>query len=210
MTFPEDMLAAPARIATAPNAALGYLLNIVLPGAGFTYIGRWGWHLGWFAVLCGLNVVAGILAAATGTPIPLILPLIGFVVMLVHFGRVYAEGQDRHFRPQLERPIKLALILGHAFLGFMLTGILAAVLIPNLLAARTKAVRASEQAVARRIQVQAAVAQLGGTLANGSCPLETLSPDQRATIERCTVETTTTDDLLLTVDFTSGRTVSLP
>ena len=210
MTFPEDALVAPARPVTAPNAALGYVLNIFLPGAGFTYIGRWGWHLGWFGILFGLNVVAVILSAVTGAPLLLILPLIGFVLMLVHFGRVYAEGQERNFRPPLELPIKLALILGHAFLGLMLVGMQAAVLIPNLLSARTRATQTMEQSIARRIQVQATVAQLDGTLKAGTCPLENLSADERATVLRCTVETTTTDDLLLEMDFASGRSVSLP
>lgn len=209
MIFLEDALAAPVRPATAPNVALGYRLNIFLPGAGFTYIGRWGWHLGWFGIVCGLNVVTGILSIVTGTPTPLILPLIGFVVMLVHFGRVYVEGQERSFRLLLELPIKLGLILGHAFLGLMLVGMQAAVLIPNLLSARTKATQTMEQSIARRIQIQATVAQLDGTLKADTCPLESLSADERATIERCTVETTTTDDLLLGVDFTSGRSVSL-
>ncbi|MBZ9751832.1 hypothetical protein K7W42_13305 [Deinococcus sp. HMF7604] len=213
MSWPEDatlrrpVSAAPAK---APSAALGYLLNILLPGAGFTLINRWGWHLGWFGIQVGLYVVASILSGVTGTPLPLVLPFIGFVAMLVHFGRVYAEQADRDFQPPLELAVKLVLILGHFFIGFVLVGILAAVLIPNLLSARNRANQTGEMAIARAVQVQAVVAQVDGTLQDGPCPLNGLPETYREQIASCTVTDSSGTEPAVSVTFDSGRTITLP
>lgn len=210
MTFPEDLARrAPAQAQARPGYVLGLLLNTVLPGSGFTFIGRWGWHLGWVLVMYAVFSLSLVLAVS-GLPVIFAVPLLGLVGLLLHYHFVYRQQVARDFQPPLQTPVKLILILGHAFLGVVLTGMLGAVLIPNLLGARTRALQAGEQAIARRVQLQATVAQLDGTLKTGVCPLETLSADERATVERCTVETTTANDLLLTVEFTSGRTVSLP
>ncbi|PTA67396.1 hypothetical protein [Deinococcus arcticus] len=212
MSWPEDATRqAPAPAATrAPSAALGYLLNVLLPGAGFTLINRWGWHLGWFGIQVGLYLVASILSGATGTLLPLALPFVGFIAMLVHFGRVYAEQRARHFQPPLELAVKLVLILGHFFIGFVLVGILAAVLIPNLLAARTRAQQTGEMAVARAAQLQAVTAQLDQRVQDGPCPLEGLPDAYREQIASCTLTNSSGAVPSVSVTFHSGRTVSLP
>lgn len=210
MTFPEDAVRAAPRPVSPPNVALGYLLNVLLPGSGFSYIGRWGWHLGWYAILGALASVGVVLSVATGGLLGLLLPLAGFVVMLVHFGRVYAEQDARRFQPPLELAVKIVLIAGHLFLGLMSTGVLAAVLIPNLLAARTRAVATGEQATARQVYTLAMVAQVDGKLQNGPCPLDGLPESQRAQIEQCVVGIRGDNDVLVNIRFTNGRTVTLP
>ncbi|WP_221089310.1 hypothetical protein [Deinococcus aquaedulcis] len=213
MSWPEDAAlrrpstAAPTK---APSIALSYLLNVLLPGAGFTLVNRWGWHLGWVGLLLGLYLTASVLVTVTGQFWPLALPLLGFVAMLVHFGRVYAEQKARAFQPPLELAVKLVLILGHFLVGFMLTGILAAVLIPNLLSARTRATQTGEMAVARAVQLQALVVQVDRTLPDGPCPLDGLPQTYREQIASCTVTGSSGVEPTVAVTFHSGRTITLP
>ncbi|OLV15776.1 hypothetical protein [Deinococcus marmoris] len=211
MTFPEDaVLRRPASPAKAPSQALGFFLNFFLPGAGFSLIGRWGWHLGWFGILAALNVVVAILSLISSSPLLLLLPLIGFIVMHVHFARIYDWHEERGVWPPLEPVLKAVLIAGHFFVGFILTGILAAVLIPNLLGARERAMQVGEQATARNVYARVMVQDVDETLRSGPCDLHELPESSRATLAACTVELRDGGEPALNLTFDSGRQISLP
>ena len=160
-TFPsQDPLPQTQR---PPNYTVGLLLCIFLPGSGFTYLGRWSWHLIWVLGLAVLNVVAFVAVASTGTFPLLLLPVLAYLGMLVHhhvvYGRIrtsWASGT----RPALSDVAKVLLIVGHFFLNIAGTGILAAVLIPNLLGAQRRAYDTGAQSCARSIQTALAIAQI--------------------------------------------------
>lgn len=210
MTWPEDTLrptAAPTP-RKAPNLAIGYLLNVLLPGAGFTYIGLVGWHIGWVGILLALNLLGAFLVGLTTAPVFGVLPLMGFVALLVHFGHAYARRATQQFRPDLADGVKIGLIAGHAVLSVAMVGLLAAVLIPGLLGARERASAAGERAAAMSAYTMVIAAQSGGTLRDGPCPLEDVVGSER--IATCTVTDAATDDPQVTVTFTNGKTVQLP
>lgn len=217
MTFPEDtILRRPVTATKPPSYALGFVLNFFLPGSGFSYIGRWGWHLGWFGIMIGLNILGGVLyfgsalLFASSSPLLLALPLIGFIAMHVHFSRIYARYDDRNFWPPLEPALKAVLIGGHVFLGIALAGMLAAILMPNLLSARNRAVQVSEQATARNVYTMVMVQDVEETLRSGPCDLGELPESSRATITACTVEVRNGEEPTLNLMFDSGRQISLP
>lgn len=217
MTFPENVaLRRPALPFKPPSATLGFVLNFFLPGSGFSYIGRWGWHLGWFGILIVLNIlgvlgyVGSALLFGSNSSLILALPLTGFIAMHVHFSRVYARHDERNVWPTMEPTLKAALIGSHVILGFLLTGILAAVLIPNLLGARTRAVQVGEQATARNVYTMVIVQDLEKTLRSGPCDLGELPEDSRATITACAVEVRDGEEPALNLTFDSGRQITLP
>ena len=210
MTWPEDTIR-PTTAPTprkAPNLAVGYLLNVLLPGAGFTYIGLVGWHVGWVGILLVLNLTGAFLVGLTTVPVFGVLPLVGFVALLVHFGQAYARRAAQQFRPDLEAGVKIGLIAGHAVLNVAAVGLLAAVLMPGLLEARERASAAGERAAAMSAYTMVIAAQSGGTLRDGPCPLENVNYRDR--IATCTVSGAATTDPQVTVTFTDGRTVQLP
>ncbi|UBV42136.1 hypothetical protein LAJ19_10900 [Deinococcus taeanensis] len=212
MTWPEDTLHLPSAPATRrpPSVALGHLLNLLLPGSGFSYIGLIGWHVGWIGILIVLNLLASVVAGLTGSSGALLLPVAGVGALLVHFGRAYAQREARSFRPDPDNSVKIALIAGHAVLHLFLVGILAAVLIPNLLGARTRATQAGEQAAARMAYTFALAEQAGGTLRDGPCPLADVPDSSRDQISTCTVSQAASTSPQVEVTFRSGRTLQLP
>lgn len=56
-TLPES---APTRQSTPPNYWVGFLLNVLAAGAGFTYLGRVRLHMLWLALTVGLGVVSAL------------------------------------------------------------------------------------------------------------------------------------------------------
>ncbi|WP_189101285.1 hypothetical protein [Deinococcus knuensis] len=210
MTWPEDTLrSTPApKPRKAPSLAVGYLLNVLLPGAGFTYVGLVGWHVGWVGILIALNLLGSVLVGVTSSPVFGLLPFLGWVTQLVHFGRTYAARAERNFQPDLDSGMKIGLIAGHAVLNFLLVGVLTAVLIPNLLGARTRANDAGERAAAHSAYMAAVTAQLDGKLLDGPCPLEDVPGNERIT--RCTVSNADTEEPQINVTFDSGHTLRLP
>ncbi|GGR94193.1 hypothetical protein [Deinococcus sedimenti] len=211
MTWPEDTLrptAAPTP-RKAPNLAVGYLLSVLLPGAGFTYIGLVGWHVGWIGILIALNVLGAVLAGVTSLPLFTLLPVLGWAAQLVQFGQAYARREAQNFRPDLENGVKIGLIAGHAVLNSIAVfGIVAAVILPNLLGARERANGAAEQAAAKSAYVQVMVAQVDGTLRDGPCPLEDVMGGEQ--IESCTVTDAASEEPQVTVTFKNGHMVQLP
>lgn len=189
----------------------GLLLNLLLPGAGFTLAEAWVWHLVWAGATLLLWGPFLALAITVGTP-GLLLPLLFTAGMLWHYTAVYRQQAARGFLPVLSPGVKVALCVGQFLLGFFLVGILAAVLIPNLLSARQKANAAAEQAVSRRIMLEATVQSLDGPLQSGPCTAEllALAKDSAAPIQSCTVDATDPEAPSVTVTFNSGRTVTLP
>ncbi|WP_412026944.1 hypothetical protein [Deinococcus yunweiensis] len=207
MTFPED---AAVRPTAPPNVLVGLILNLLLPGAGFTYVGAWAWHLRWIAIMVVLTVLGLIVSAMLGVAVPVLLPVLGLAAMITHYGRVYAARRVVDFQPHLSDGVKIGMIVGHVVVGFFVTGILGAVLIPNLLNARQRAVKSQEQSIIRQLQTRALVQQAGGTLMTGPCDLTALPESSRALIASCTVTAPADSKPELDVTFTSGRRVQLP
>lgn len=181
---------------------------MLLPGAGFTYIGLVGWHIGWIAMLIVLNLLGAFLVGLTTSTMFAALPLVGFVVMLVQFRQAYARRAAQQFRPDLEAGVKIGLIAGHAVLNVAAVGLLAAVLMPGLQGARERASAAGERAAAMSAYTMVIAAQSGGTLRDGPCPLENVNYRDR--IATCTVSGAAMTDPQVTVTFTDGKTVQLP
>ncbi|WP_293911705.1 hypothetical protein [Deinococcus sp.] len=164
--FPPQFPPPPPLAQKPPGYAAGLLLNIFLPGSGFTYLGRWNWHLIWMLGLAALSVAVVIAAAASGATLLLALPTVVYLGMLVHYHVMYGQIQAAWAAgapPALSDGVKLGLILGHVALGFValaLTGVLAAILIPNLIGARQRAYDTGAQSCAKSIQTALAVAQI--------------------------------------------------
>jgi type IV pilus assembly protein PilA len=156
-----------------PNYAAGLLLNLFLPGSGFTYLGRWKPHLGWMLGLGLFTVVLLMLMVAVAAS-PLsgatwllsLLPVLAYVWMLIQYHAAYAQALARFnpaAPPALSDGAKLGLILGHVALGFVgiaFIGILAAVLIPNLLGAQQRAYDTGSLSCAKSVQTALAIAQI--------------------------------------------------
>lgn len=202
--FPEDL--APRTAPSRPSYALGLLLNLLLPGAGFTYVGQWVPHVAWFFLLPILAAVTFTLslqsAAAGAGVVGLTLGLLLFTYHLAY--RLQARVA---FQPRLGIGVQIAMIAGHLFLGFFYVGMLAAVVIPNVLAARGGATAAADRATAHQIRVVAAAAQIKGTLGR-ACPLEGVPGAER--VSACELNLATPDSPGVSVTFKSGRTVTLP
>ena len=189
----------------------GLLLNLLLPGAGFTLAEAWVWHLVWAAGLLFAWMLAAGVAMAVGTP-ALLLPLLTTAGMLWHYTRVYHGQAARGFEPVLSLGVKVALCVGQFLLGFFVVGILGAVLIPNLLGARRSAQAAAEQSSSRNIVTQVMVQSVDGTLESGPCSAEVLAAagEFRDQVRSCTVDASDPEAPTVTVSFPSGRTITLP
>ena len=164
--------------ARQPNYALGLLLNIALPGSGFGYLGLWGWHLAWLLMMGLMWLVTALLVAAIQNILVLLLPLLAYLSLLAHYHVTYQRLSPAGF-PAVSETSKLILIAGHFILNLAISGILAAVLIPNLLAARARAGDAAIRNCAVSIQIRqkeyradhqtyAAQAQLSGVYDPGA------------------------------------------
>lgn len=200
MTFAPT---APAAV-RPPSYAVGLLLSIFLPGAGLTYLGRWGWHLGWIGILLLLGVLGTVLSAVMGLGFNL-LAFLGWIAQLVHYHRTYRAVTEGGVRSTFPDAGKVALIAGHALL--LVVPVFAAVLIPNLLSARQKATWAAEQSAARNLYTQVMMDQVDGRL-SATCPQATL-PDG-VEVAGCAVDTSDPETPVLNVTFGSGRSVQLP
>lgn len=83
-----------------PNYWLGFFLNWLLIGAGFSYIGVFGWHLAWLGIWVGGLIVSAVLVLVTpvAAGVGLLLMLGAFVGLLVHYrstyARLYGPGQS--------------------------------------------------------------------------------------------------------------------
>lgn len=204
MTFPAEARAEKR----PPNPVVGQVLNAVLMGSGFTYIGHWGWHLAWLSIGAALWLVATILGSLLSQAF-LILPLLGWLAQFFHFGRVYRAQADRNFQPALDDGVKVALIVAHFALSFMFTGLLAAVLIPNLLGARQRADQAAERAVAMQVYTDVMARAADKGVQTGPCPdLPVARP--AAPVDSCRVDATDPQAPTVDITFTSGRSVHLP
>ncbi|WP_288480676.1 hypothetical protein [uncultured Deinococcus sp.] len=199
-------LTAPASpaIARPPSYGVGMLLSVFLPGAGMTYLGRWGWHLGWIGILLLLAVLDGVLAVVTGLGFS-VLTFLGWIAQLVHYHRSYAAQAGRGFPSTFPAAGKIALIAAHVLL--LVLPVFAAVLIPNLLSARQTATQAGEQAAARRLYLQVVTDQVDGRL-SATCPQVTLPEGVEVT--RCAVDIGDPEEPVLNVTFGSGHRLRLP
>ena len=189
----------------------GLLLNLLLPGAGFTLAEAWVWHLVWAVGILpvwGLTVALGISLGS----LALLLPLLVTAGMLWHYTHVYRQQAARGFQPMLSLGVKVALCVGQFLLGFFVVGILGAVLIPNLLGARRSAQAAAEQSSSRHIVTQVMVQSVDGTLESGPCSAEVLAAagEFRDQVRSCTVDASDPEAPTVTVSFPSGRTITLP
>lgn len=203
MTFAQ---AVPAAV-RPPNYAVGLLLSIFLPGAGLTYLGRWGWHLGWAGLMVVLNMLGLVAGAALGAGF-LLLPILGWIAQLVQYHFTFRQVVRSPSSAAFPDAGKVALIVGHVVLGALVAlPLLAAVLIPNLLSARQKAMQVAEQSAARNLYTQVMVDQVDGRL-SATCPQVTL-PDW-VEVAGCAVDTSDPETPVLNVTFGSGRRVRLP
>lgn len=191
-----------------PSYALGMLLNVLLVGAGFTYINRWPWHLGWIGLLFALSVVGSFLAFSVNSPALAILPALGWVAHLVHYHVTYRRAAQQGFLPPLQDGVKIALIVGHLLLSFFTVSFMSAVLIPNLLNARSRANAAAARAAAHNIYLQVMVDQTEGKTLTGTCPTVENSVDLKIT--SCKVGLSDPKNPTLDVTFEDGHTVHLP
>ena len=139
--------------ARRPNYALGLLLNIALPGSGFGYLGLWGWHLGWWLLIGLMWLATAVLVAVTRHVLALLLPLLAYLGLLAQYHFTYQRLSPAGF-PALGDTAKLLLIAGHFVLNLVVSGLLAAVLIPNLLAARVRADDAAVMSCAASLQLR--------------------------------------------------------
>ncbi|WP_293911703.1 hypothetical protein [Deinococcus sp.] len=113
----------------APDYATGLLLNVVLPGSGFSYLGRWGWNLSW-TLLLGTLVM---LCLAINTLSTLgwrlwLLPLLPYLVMLAHYHRVYRRHHTSGVWPVIGDTARTLLIAG-TLVVYLLTYAAARILI---------------------------------------------------------------------------------
>ncbi|MBZ9712380.1 hypothetical protein [Deinococcus multiflagellatus] len=208
MSWPEDT-APPSSQATPAlphRALLGQVLNVVLPGAGFTLLGRWGWHLGWFAVLTVLAVCGDHLSQRANTSLPLVLPLLGWLVLMLHFRQVGAEPPAWGLLPPHRQ---LALILGHLVVGSALFWWFQA---PQ--SSRTPEMSRLEHNWERQVATEAyqlALTQYAlDTLRAGPCVLDDLSPGMQAALAACSVQLSDTGFPTLNLTFQSGQTLQMP
>ncbi len=198
-----------------PNRALGFLFNQLVPGAGFTYIDRPYWALGWSGILlaafvAGLWAMVGLDAGSW-----LLLPVVAYVAMQVQYFATYIRSHGVGRPPEaLENATKWGLIAGQVGLNvfaFLLVGVLAAVLLPSLLSARTRATEAAASDYVRMVQTQAVIVDLDGQPYSGPCNLLKGHPEAPATVASCTVlPSVDGEPPQVTVRTVRGATVSSP
>ncbi|ULH15901.1 hypothetical protein MF271_04530 [Deinococcus sp. KNUC1210] len=205
--------ALPAKL--PPNLLIGFLLNFVLPGSGFTYADQPWWHLGW-ALLTLLSFLLGLLGgAALHLPALVFLPMLAFLVMHVQYFLTY----QRRFPAGapfsgLTNNVKWGLIGGHAALTVILAvliALLAAILLPNLLNARTRAQEAAATSYMHLIQTTAFANALNSHPYSGPCADMPDAPRLPDTIRSCEVRTINAVDVPhVSVTTTQGKTLTLP
>ncbi len=211
----------------APNYWLGFFLNWLLVGSGFTYLGALSWHFIWL----GLSVVGWVagtllLAVAAGqSPASLsgaalvvaLVSLAAFVLMLVQYRQTYRRlyGRGRTASP-ITDGLHWGLIGGHGALGLFgriaLTGILAAVLIPNLLNARNRALVRTHGLYLSEVYRAVAAADAMGELRPDDCSLGAGRFEVRPPADAlfCTVDRRDPSRTGVIVTFRGGQTLRAP
>ncbi|MVN87933.1 hypothetical protein GO986_14320 [Deinococcus sp. HMF7620] len=200
----------PAQAATLrkpPSSTVGYVLNFFLPGAGFTLIGLWGWHLFWLAFVLAMGAVAALVNEATASPVGQVLIFATLIAMMVHFGRTYGQQEAKEFPSTLGKPAKIALVLGHVALRVVLLTV--TTLLP-LSDARSKMEQAHDMALASAVKIEVVLAQADGKLRDGPCPLSGLSTTYRDKIASCTVTGSASKEPDISLILTDGQTLSVP
>lgn len=211
MTFSPS--AHPVRL--PPNRIIGGLLNVVLPGAGFTYFNKPGWHLGWIGILLASSVIGVLLSIVLQARAVLLLPVMAYLVMHAQYFVLFNNKTSVAPAPGLENGLKWGLIAGHAGIGIFglipLIGILAAVILPNLLGARERANSTAVMFYMRQVQIQAYGSSLGGAAYNGPCAGVKDVTAAPKSVRSCTVTTVNnTDPPALSVQTVDGKTYTLP
>ena len=117
--------------------------------------------------------------------------------------------------PGLENGLKWGLIAGHAGIGIFglipLIGILAAVILPNLLGARERANSTAVMFYMRGVQIKAYESNLDGNLYTGPCAGLRDVMTAPKSVRSCTVTTVNdTDPPALSVQTVDGKTYTLP
>lgn len=213
--FPEDLPrpGSPSTPLRRPNYWLGFVLNFFFLGSGFTYINRIGWHFGWIGIALGTGVMLGGLTVIA----PAIAPLVGLGSLLVsigtmvHYRNTYAAEFAAGFTgARLNDGLKWGVIGAHIVLGFLLqVGILAAVLIPNLLNAKTRAIDAGGNAYARQVATAAMVDALDGKAKSGPCTT-TMPVSRPDYVTACTVDASDPENPQVTVTLKNGTVITQP
>ncbi|MFB9990835.1 hypothetical protein ACFFLM_02395 [Deinococcus oregonensis] len=214
MTAFSQTPSAPPVVPLRPNYWLGFVLNFLLVGSGFTYINRIGWHFGWLAVSAALVVSVGLLA--TVQPV---LGFVGLAVMLaatiamqVHYRATYAHqfSAGRTGQP-IRNGLKWGLIIGHVLLGLIFqVGVIAAILIPNLLAARERAQDTAANSYARVVYTGVVMAALEGKAQSGDCLRGYTTMEPTSTAAACVTDVSDPANPTLTLTLTNGKTIDLP
>ncbi|PYE54066.1 hypothetical protein [Deinococcus yavapaiensis] len=199
-----------------PNYWVGFVLNWFLPGCGFTYINRVGWHFGWMGIFFGISMVAGLLSA--------LLPVLGilggllsiaaFVAMHVHYRNTYAyEFAPGTILSPVSNGLKWGLIVAHGILGFLIPlSIVAAVLIPNLLGARATAQKYANQAYAQNVYKAVAAAAATDEETSSDCLRGMGSYQVEPTSEAmsCVADFSDPSNPTIQVAFRNGQEIQLP
>ncbi|THF88386.1 hypothetical protein E7T09_04050 [Deinococcus sp. KSM4-11] len=214
--WPEDPRPGTTPSATPvkePNYWLGFFLNFFFLGSGFTYINRIGWHFGWIGIALASGVVTGLLMVATpgvGSLVSLVSLLIAIGTM-VHYRNTYAAEFARgSIGKPIDNTLKWVLIGGHIVLGFVLqVGILSAILIPNLMGARTRAFETGGKAYARQVKTAAMIDALDGKLKSGPC-VTTVPVTRPDYVTNCSIDASNPLVPRIAVTLNNGRVITQP
>ncbi|WP_157463488.1 hypothetical protein [Deinococcus pimensis] len=213
-TVQPQLVPQPAR--TRPNYWGGFLLTWFFQGAGHTYINRPGWHAGWIGIHFGLSVLNAILINALPplAVVSVLAQLAAFILCLVQYRNFYVQ----QFTPGvpvigINDGFKWTLIAVHLVLAALAPfGVLASILVPNMLSARNRAMAMGHQSYAQAIYAQAIAQGAITTLRDGPCEntLQEL-PDTPYYVRSCTVTVGNNPaDPKVTVRFNDNTTINLP
>ena len=165
-----------------PNLLIGFLLNLLMPGAGFTYIDQPRWHIFWLSVFVIGFFLGGLIH---GVVLSLIFMLAIVLVIELH----YFLGYRSYFRDgQLPEPmnnsVRWVLIGAH-----ILPGLWGMVFLSNMIHYLPR-----EKVLMERIEINSYAQELkielmfnGGLLYKGSCIGFTKSPLIPKNIQSCMV-----------------------
>lgn len=188
-----------------PNYWLGFLLTFFAPGAGFTYINQIGWHFGWLGITLLISVLGSLLGGG-------VIGLLVTVGMLSHYRDSYVKAANEGWQVRkVKDGVKWALIVGHLLLsGLFVVGILAAVLIPNLLGARQRANDAAANAYAMSMYTTVMADGLDRKAKSGDCLTHYSDLSVPDNVVSCTIDASDQEAPRLTVTTRSGKTITRP
>lgn len=211
--FPQTP-SAPPITSLRPNYWLGFFLNLLLVGSGFTYINRIGWHFGWLAINLVLAVLVGLLASVQPVLgfVGLALLLAATIAMQVHYRATYTQQFSAgQIGQPIDNGLKWGLIIGHVLLGLIFqVGVVAAILIPNLLGARERAQDTAAQAYARTVYMGIMAATIDGTAESGDCLRGYTTAEPSSNVASCITDVSDPENPTLTLTLTNGETIDLP